>query len=153
PHQGVAPPPARRLRHRPRRPHRLRRLRRRPDAGARLRSGDRGGAGGGNWRITNVPKSGASEHAETDEDHGKVVAECSEQHGEPEWAGKPLSPERVALSIEGIQWAAGSWAGIVDTEAFKAYIRERRRSSSRPPVKLDTERWPMVSDRFRRTDA
>ena len=46
------------------------------------------------------------------------------------------SPEEVARSIEGIERAAGSWVGLVDGEAFKAYVRERRRTSSRPPVKL-----------------
>lgn len=46
------------------------------------------------------------------------------------------SAEQVAHSIAGIRAAAGSWQGI-DTEAYKADIRERRRASSRPPV-----RWP-----------
>lgn len=38
-------------------------------------------------------------------------------------------------SREGIREAAGSWADI-DADAFKAYIRERRRTANRPPVKL-----------------
>ena len=56
------------------------------------------------------------------------------------------SPERVARSIEGIRQAAGSWAEI-DAEAFKAYIRERRRSSSRPQVQIDAEtgQWRLVN--------
>jgi hypothetical protein len=32
--------------------------------------------------------------------------------------------------------AAGSWKGIIDAEAFKAYIRERRKTANRPSVKL-----------------
>ncbi len=39
------------------------------------------------------------------------------------------------VAREGIRKAAGSWKDI-DAEAFKAYIRERRSASSRPPVTL-----------------
>lgn len=46
-------------------------------------------------------------------------------------------PDKVTRSIEGIKRAAGSWQDM-DAEAFKAYIRERRRTSSRPLVNLDT---------------
>jgi hypothetical protein len=46
------------------------------------------------------------------------------------WAG--YDPE---AAIEGIRAAAGSWKDI-DAEVFKAYIRERRKASSRPPVSL-----------------
>jgi hypothetical protein len=46
-----------------------------------------------------------------------------------------LSPEDVARSREGIRQAAGSWKGI-DTEAFKAYIAQRRHIANRPSVKL-----------------
>jgi uncharacterized protein (DUF433 family) len=45
------------------------------------------------------------------------------------------SPEDVARSREGIREAAGSWQGI-DTEAFKAYINNRRQTANRPSVKL-----------------
>ena len=45
------------------------------------------------------------------------------------------SPEDVARSREGIREAAGSWKDI-DTEAFKAYIKERRQTANRPSVKL-----------------
>jgi hypothetical protein len=38
---------------------------------------------------------------------------------------KTPSPEDVTRSREGILKAAGSWKGI-DTEAFKAYIKDRR---------------------------
>jgi hypothetical protein len=44
--------------------------------------------------------------------------------------------EEVVRSEEGIRKAAGRWKDIVDADAFKAYIRERRRTSSRPPVRL-----------------
>jgi hypothetical protein len=46
-----------------------------------------------------------------------------------------LSPEAIARSKEGIRKAAGSWKGI-DTEAFKAYIKDRRQTANRPSVKL-----------------
>jgi hypothetical protein len=55
----------------------------------------------------------------------------------PDDADRRPSPERVARSIEGIRKAAGAWVGNVDAEAFKAYVRERRRTANRPPV-----RWP-----------
>jgi hypothetical protein len=46
-----------------------------------------------------------------------------------------LSPEDVSRSKDGILKAAGSWQGI-DTEAFKAYISDRRHTANRPSVKL-----------------
>jgi hypothetical protein len=46
-----------------------------------------------------------------------------------------LSPEDVTRSRGGILKAAGSWKDI-DTEAFKAYIKDRRRTANRPSVKL-----------------
>ena len=58
------------------------------------------------------------------DDH-KTIARLLEQ---------PPSAEQVARSVEGIRRAAGSWKDI-DAEAFKAYIRERRRTSSRRPVR------------------
>jgi uncharacterized protein (DUF433 family) len=48
---------------------------------------------------------------------------------------KELSPQAVARSREGIRKAAGSWKAI-DTEAFKAYIAQRRHTANRPSVKL-----------------
>jgi hypothetical protein len=44
--------------------------------------------------------------------------------------------QRVARSIEGIQKAARAWQGLIDAEAFKAYIREWRRTKNRPSVRL-----------------
>lgn len=32
--------------------------------------------------------------------------------------------------------AAGSWKGLIDAEAFKAYLRERRKTANRPSVTL-----------------
>jgi uncharacterized protein (DUF433 family) len=49
--------------------------------------------------------------------------------------GTAPSPEDVARSREGIREAAGSWKDV-DTEAFKAYIAERRHTANRPSVKL-----------------
>jgi AbrB family looped-hinge helix DNA binding protein len=46
-----------------------------------------------------------------------------------------LSPDAVARSKDGILKAAGSWKDI-DTEGFKAYIKERRQTANRPSVKL-----------------
>jgi hypothetical protein len=48
---------------------------------------------------------------------------------------KTLSPAEVTRSRDGIRKAAGSWKGI-DTEAFKAYIADRRHTANRPSVKL-----------------
>jgi hypothetical protein len=48
---------------------------------------------------------------------------------------KTLSPEEVSRSRQGIRKAAGSWKGI-DTEAFKAYIADRRHTANRPSIKL-----------------
>jgi uncharacterized protein (DUF433 family) len=45
------------------------------------------------------------------------------------------SPKDVARSREGIREAAGSWKDI-NTEAFKAYIAQRRQTANRPSVKL-----------------
>jgi len=44
--------------------------------------------------------------------------------------------DEAARSAEGIRKAAGRWKDLIDAEAFKAYIRERRRTSNRPPVRL-----------------
>jgi hypothetical protein len=44
--------------------------------------------------------------------------------------GRP-TPEQVERSREGIRNSAGGWVGIVDAEAFKGYIRERRKVPGR----------------------
>lgn len=49
--------------------------------------------------------------------------------------GHSPTAESVERSRRGIREAAGSW-GDIDAEAFKQYIRERRQTSSRPPVDL-----------------
>jgi hypothetical protein len=49
--------------------------------------------------------------------------------------GESLSLEDVTRSREGIRKAAGSWKDI-DTDAFKAYIKDRRQTANRPSVKL-----------------
>jgi hypothetical protein len=48
-----------------------------------------------------------------------------------EQEGKMLSPAEVTQSREGILKAAGSWKGM-NTEAFKAYIADRRHPAGRP---------------------
>jgi hypothetical protein len=45
--------------------------------------------------------------------------------------GTTPTPEEVTQSKEGILKAAGSWKHI-DTEAFKAYIADRRHTTNRP---------------------
>jgi hypothetical protein len=51
--------------------------------------------------------------------------------------GKPRRGKRAKTQAdyEAFLAAAGSWKDV-DVEAFKAYIRERRDASSRPPVDL-----------------
>lgn len=43
----------------------------------------------------------------------------------------PLDAEEIARSRADLYRSAGSWKGLIDAEEFKAYIRERRRTSSR----------------------
>lgn len=45
------------------------------------------------------------------------------------------SPEEVERSRAGVRETAGSWRDI-DADAFKVYIRERRRTANHPPVEL-----------------
>jgi hypothetical protein len=53
-----------------------------------------------------------------------------------ETTSRTPSPDVITRSIEGIDRATGGWVGLVDADELKAYIRERRRTSSRPPVDL-----------------
>jgi hypothetical protein len=45
------------------------------------------------------------------------------------------TPEEVSRSRAGIVKAAGSWKDI-DTEQFKAYVSRRRRTATRPSIRL-----------------
>jgi hypothetical protein len=45
------------------------------------------------------------------------------------------TPEEVSRSRAGILKAAGSWKDI-DTEKFKAYVSRRRRTATRPSIRL-----------------
>lgn len=54
----------------------------------------------------------------------------SEPAGNDIWAG--YDPEKAR---QGILAAAGSWQNLVDADAFKAYIRERRKTKNRPSVR------------------
>jgi hypothetical protein len=65
----------------------------------------------------------------------EVATETAQPSMEVVPAPTAVTPERVARSIEGIRKAAGAWQGLVDAEAFKAYIRERRRTKNRPSVR------------------
>lgn len=53
---------------------------------------------------------------------------------DPSTQGRP-TPGEIERSRAGIREAAGSWRDI-DVDAFKAYVRERRRTASRPSVEL-----------------
>ena len=44
------------------------------------------------------------------------------------------------VALAGILAAAGSWKDI-DAEAFKAYVRERRRTKNRPSVRWSADSW------------
>jgi hypothetical protein len=44
--------------------------------------------------------------------------------------------EEAEASIAGIKQAAGSWHDLVDAEALKEYIRERRKIKNRPSVQV-----------------
>lgn len=46
------------------------------------------------------------------------------------------SAEQLRRSIDGIRKATGGWKDLVDSDAFTAYIRQRRRTANRPSVKL-----------------
>jgi hypothetical protein len=48
----------------------------------------------------------------------------------------PPTSEEVERSRAGTQAGAGSWRGLVDTDAFKAYLAERRRIKTRARVRL-----------------
>jgi hypothetical protein len=93
--------------------------------------------------LSLVLREAASASAPVLVDTGDAIYTIEVESTRPGTASEALlpgpTPEQVARSIEGMRKAAGSWKDI-DAEAFKAYIRERRRSSSRPPVKLDTQR-------------
>ena len=47
------------------------------------------------------------------------------------WAG--YDPQRALKTLRS---AAGGWTGLIDADAFKTYIVERRRTANRPSVKL-----------------
>ena len=49
---------------------------------------------------------------------------------------RPPTPEEVQRALEGINRAAGGWKGLMDAEEFKTYIRQRRRTKNRPPVRF-----------------
>lgn len=44
--------------------------------------------------------------------------------------------EEAAAAVTAIEQAAGGWVGLVDAEAFKRYIHERRRTANRPSPNL-----------------
>ena len=47
----------------------------------------------------------------------------------------PTADEAVA-AVAAIEQASGGWVGLVDAEAFKVYLSERRRTANRPSVIL-----------------
>jgi hypothetical protein len=69
-------------------------------------------------------------------DTGEAVYRVDVATVHPKTATSRLpTPEETERSRAGIREAAGSWREA-DADAFKAYIRERRRTANRPPVKL-----------------
>ncbi len=89
--------------------------------------------------LSEAATTGASVLIDTGEARFTIAVDVPEGLAAAQTDRDRPSPEQVARSIEGIRQSAGSWADM-DAEAFKAYIRERRRSSSRPHVRLDTDR-------------
>lgn len=69
-------------------------------------------------------------------DTGEAVYRVEVEAADPKssTARRP-TPEEAERSQIGIRDAAGSWRDI-DADAFKAYIRERRRTANRSPIKL-----------------
>ena len=48
----------------------------------------------------------------------------------------PPTPDEVERSRAGTRAGAGSWRGLVDADAFKAYLAKRRRIKTRSRVRL-----------------
>ena len=72
------------------------------------------------------------------EDTGALVVDTGEPvyHLSIDRIDRPSTGDDAgAATIAGMRAAAGSWRDI-DAEAFKAYITERRRASTRPSVRL-----------------
>ncbi len=87
--------------------------------------------------LRDAATTGQSLVVETDEATYKLdIASSSPPGQEADSTLRKPTPEEIANSIEGIDRATGGWVGLVGAEALKAYIRERRRTSSRPPVEL-----------------
>lgn len=76
--------------------------------------------------LRDAKKTGAAIVVDT----GETVYRLRFEPGAPD-AASPLrrerTPEEIERSIAGIRASMGSWRGNIDGEAFKAYIRERRR--------------------------
>jgi hypothetical protein len=64
-----------------------------------------------------------------------LAAGAKSRRMRPASVHSPPTAAEIARSRAGILAGAGSWKNL-DAEAFKAYVRERRRTSSRPPVRL-----------------
>ncbi len=46
------------------------------------------------------------------------------------------TPKQVAATVAAITRASGSWAGLIDADAFKAYLQQRRTTANRPSLRL-----------------
>ncbi len=44
------------------------------------------------------------------------------------------TPAEAAASVAAIKQVAGAWKDLVDADALKAYIRERRKTANRPSL-------------------
>jgi hypothetical protein len=80
--------------------------------------------------LRDATRSGTPVVIETGEVvYSVLVGEVTETPAKP-------TAEDVAKSLEGIREAAGHWKDIVDAEALKAYIAERRHTCNRPSIRL-----------------
>jgi hypothetical protein len=86
-----------------------------------------------NLVLREAAVTGAPVRIDTGEAVYTVDVESPEIESEPELPPGDPTPEEIALSIEGINKATVGWVGLVDAEALKTHLRERRRTSSRPP--------------------
>lgn len=84
--------------------------------------------------LSEAAETGARLVVDTGEATYRLRVELERISGETVARRLP-TPEEIERSRAGIRESAGGWPDI-DAEAFKAYIRERRRTSSRPPVEL-----------------
>ena len=85
--------------------------------------------------LGRVVKEAASSRQPILVDTGEAVYRVAADQETPTRLPLPTA-EEVAASIEGITQAIGAWTGLIDAEAYKSYIYDRRKTKNRPPVEL-----------------